>query len=237
MAREQYYFLVPLISAGTWCGGLLVMIITWAAQGKPRYIDQDYSIPFISNIAADILKPLFIPVCVITASTFVLSLAIERWMRHVGRIPRNMRRREKVFAWFAICCALLGGLGLILLSIFDTKRYHKLHRVLLAIFLSGVVFSAIFTVLEFRWLNKHHTHFPRLRRSYIAKAIIAFILITLAIAFRVTVVTKNSASASLEWVIAFGFTFYLLTFVYDLRSWVAQDSRSGSEELVPILTT
>ncbi|KAF8528548.1 Frag1/DRAM/Sfk1 [Gautieria morchelliformis] len=237
MAQEHYQFLVPLIGAGVWLGGLLAMMITWAAQGKPHYISQDDSIPFISDIAADILKPLFIAVCVITASSFVLSLAIERWLRHVGRMPRDMRRRGKVFAWLAICGALLGGVGLILLSIFDTKRHYKLHRVFwYLIFVLGVALSAIFTVLEFRWLNKHYTYFPRLRRSYIAKAIIVLILIILAIAFGVTLGTKNNAAAVLEWVVAFGFTFYLLTFVYDLRlvrSWVDKDSKSGSHELVP----
>ncbi|KAF8510835.1 Frag1/DRAM/Sfk1 [Gautieria morchelliformis] len=236
MAQEHHQFLVPLIGAGIWFGGLLAMIITWAAQGRPHYTSQDDSIPFISDIAADILKPLFIPVCVITASSFVLSFAMERRLRHVGRMPCNMRRREKVFAWLAICGALLGGVGLILLSIFDTKRHNKLHRVFLLIFVLGVALSAIFSVLEFRWLNKHYTYFPRLRRSYIAKTIIVFILIILAIAFGVTLGTRNNAAAVLEWVVAFGFTFYVLTFVYDLRlvwsQWVDQDSRSGSHDLV-----
>ncbi|KAF8478863.1 Frag1/DRAM/Sfk1, partial [Gautieria morchelliformis] len=143
---------------------------------------------------------------------------------------------ERVFAWLAICGTLLGGMGLILLSIFDTKRHHKLHRVFLLIFVLGVALSAIFSVLEFRWLNKHYTYFPRLQCSYITKTIIVLILIILAIAFGVTLGTRNNAAAVLEWIIAFGFTFFLLTFVYDLRlvrsQWVDQDSRSGSHDLV-----
>lgn len=85
----------------------------------------------ISDIAADILKPLFITVCSITAISFVLSLVLERWLRHVGRLPRNMRRREEVFSWLAICGAILGGIGLIMLSILDTKRHRDAHRAFL----------------------------------------------------------------------------------------------------------
>lgn len=77
-----------------------------------------------------------------------------------------MRRLEEAFAWLAICGAVLGGLGLIFLSIFDTKRHHKAHRVFLVrvsiwceipddadmyaqlVFVLGVALSAIFTVFE-----------------------------------------------------------------------------------------
>ena len=66
-------------------GTLLAMIITWAAQGKPHYVSEDGTIPYISDIGADILKPLFIVGCSITGVGFFLSLVIERWLRHSGR--------------------------------------------------------------------------------------------------------------------------------------------------------
>lgn len=43
-------------------------------------------------------------------------------------------------------------------------------------------------------------------------------LVILAIAFGTTMDTHNNVAAVLEWVIAFGFTFYLLTFFFDLRA-------------------
>ena len=61
-----------------------------------------------------------------------------------------MRRRERVFACLAILGAFIGGCGLILLSIFDTKRHTSLHRVFLLVFIVGVGLSAIFTVVEVR---------------------------------------------------------------------------------------
>ena len=59
-----------------------------------------------------------------------------------------MRRRERVLATLAIIFAFVGMCGLILLSIFDTKRHPSLHRVFLLVFILGVGLSAIFTVAE-----------------------------------------------------------------------------------------
>ena len=61
-----------------------------------------------------------------------------------------MRRRERVLSTLAIIGSFIGGCGLILLSIFDTKRFTSLHRVFLLVFIVGVGLSAIFTVVEVR---------------------------------------------------------------------------------------
>jgi hypothetical protein len=59
-----------------------------------------------------------------------------------------MRRREKVFSVLAVFGSVLGGAGLILLSVFDTKRFPKMHRVFLLLFMLGVALSAFFTCIE-----------------------------------------------------------------------------------------
>ena len=59
-----------------------------------------------------------------------------------------MRRRERVLSCLAIVASFVGGMGLLLLSIFDTKRHPSLHRVFLLVFIVGVGFSAIFTIAE-----------------------------------------------------------------------------------------
>lgn len=61
-----------------------------------------------------------------------------------------MRRRERVLSSLAILGSFIGGCGLILLSIFDTKRYTNPHRLFLLIFIVGVGLSAIFTILQVR---------------------------------------------------------------------------------------
>ena len=57
----------------------------------------------------------------------------------------------------------------------------------------------------------------KLHLSYGAKLVIAGVLIVLAIAFGATLDTKDNVAGVLEWIIAFGFTFYLVTFIWDMR--------------------
>ncbi|KAL7279114.1 hypothetical protein ACG7TL_006952 [Trametes sanguinea] len=135
----------------------------------------------------------------------------------IDRLVANMRRRERVLAILSIICAFIGMCGLILLSIFDTKRHPSLHRVFLLVFILGVGLSAIFTVIEYRWISHDFVEIKKLKKAYLAKGTIAGILILLAIAFAITLFQATDPGAILEWIIAFGFTFYILTFFFDLR--------------------
>jgi len=193
------------------------MLITWLAQGPPHYVSQDGSIAYISDVGADILKPLFVTGASITAVGFFLSLVIERWLRHAGRLLPDMRQRERVLSILAILGSFIGGLGLILLSVFDTKRFPSAHQAFLLVFIVGVGLSAIFTIMEFRWISKDYVELRKLKLAYMMKGVIASILIILAIAFAITLFKAKDVGAVLEWTIAFGYTFYLLTFFYDLR--------------------
>ncbi|KAJ7593408.1 Frag1/DRAM/Sfk1 [Mycena floridula] len=208
---------IPILGAFIWFSTLLAMLLTWACTGKPHYVSEEGNIPYISDIGADILKPLFIVGCSITAVCFFLSLFIERWLRHSGRLMPNMRTRERVFGSLAVLGAFIGGAGVILLSIFDTKRHTSLHRLFLLIFMLGVALSALFSVIEYRWISKEFHYVRTLRIGYLAKAIIAGILIVLSIAFGIALYKSTEVGAVLEWTISFGFTLYLLTFYYDLR--------------------
>jgi len=128
-------------------------------------------------------------------------------------------------SFLAILGSIIGGAGVILLSIFDTKRHTQLHRVFLLVFIVGVALSAIFTVAEFRWLRKDFPYHSRLRTSYMTKALIVTVMVAASIAFGVLLDVKPDPGAILEWAIAFGFTFYLLTFWFDLRQ--ARGVRKG----------
>ncbi|KAI0346168.1 hypothetical protein BDW22DRAFT_1405114 [Trametopsis cervina] len=215
--QHWLYVWVPLVAAAVWFGTLLAMLITWLAEGRPKYVSQEGKIAYISDVGADILKPLFVTGCCITAVGFFLSLVIERWLRHSGRLIPEMRRRERVFSILAILGSFLGGAGLILLSIFDTKRHSSAHRGFLLLFIVGVGLSAIFTVIETRWISKDFVDLRKLKFAYMMKGIIATILILCAIAFAIALFEAKDVGAILEWIIAFGYTFYLLTFFYDLR--------------------
>jgi len=61
----------------------------------------------------------------------------------------------------------------------------------------GVVASAIFTVVEFRWLSKDFIYVRALRIAYIVKAAIASILVVLGIAFAVALSTAGNVGGKL----------------------------------------
>lgn len=105
---------------------------------------------YISDIGADFLQPLFIVACSITGVGFLLSLTIERWLRHSGRLHPHLRLRERICAGISIFGALVGAVALICLSVYDTAHHVILHRVFLLFFVLGVVVSALFTVVEVR---------------------------------------------------------------------------------------
>ncbi|KAG8937373.1 hypothetical protein FRC03_008209, partial [Tulasnella sp. 419] len=149
-------------------------------------------IPF--DIGADILKPWFIIGCSLTAITFFGTLFLERWLRHRGRLRENSNRSQKILAVCAILASALGGLALILLAVFDTRRYQSRHRLFLAIFVNGVFFSAVFTVAEYGFMVKHSPEHDRayVRRSSMAKSVVATILIGAAIGMAVCLATGKT---------------------------------------------
>ncbi|KAF8183932.1 Frag1/DRAM/Sfk1 [Pholiota molesta] len=215
--RHWYYVWIPIAASVMWFSTLLAMLIVWLAQGRPKYPTQSGKVAYISDIGASSLKPLFITGCAITGLGFFLCLLVERLLRHTGRLVPNMRKRERVFSILAIIGSAIGGLGLLLLSIFDTDRFHRAHRAFLLVFIVGVGLSAIFSITEYRWISKDFREIKKLKAAYIAKGIIAATLILLAIVFAVTLYEAPDVGGIFEWIIAFGYTLYLLTYWYDLR--------------------
>lgn len=122
------------------------------------------TIAYISDVAAGTLKPLFITGCVITTVLLDISFTADRWLRHKGRLVPNTTVGEKVLSGLTIFFAIVGTAGLILLSIFDTARYPRLHDVFLLLFIAGYVLSAIFICWEYQRLGfrmhcPHGSHF------------------------------------------------------------------------------
>lgn len=215
--HHRFLVTVPAFAAFIWFSSLLAMLLTWLISGRPKYVSQEGAVAYISDVGASFLKPLFVVACCITGVGFLLSLILERLLRHRGRLVPEMRTREHVFGILSVVGAFVAMLGLVLLSGFDTSRYPSLHRIFLLVFMIGVALSAIFTVAEYRWIAQDYRDMCKLRRAYIAKAIIASILVALAIAFGITLFWVPNVGGVIEWIIALGFTLYLLTFCYDLR--------------------
>lgn len=203
-----------------WLATLLTMLIRWAAVGKPHYesMEANQHIAYISDVGAQGLKPFFITGSAITIVFFDLGFLAERWLRHNGRLARNKGRLDKSLSVLAIIFSILGGAGLILLSIFDTLRHNHQHNGFLVMFMGGYLLSAVCVCLEYLRLGIHYRRDHRiLAISFWIKLVFIVVELALAIAFGVTGRGgRRNQAAVLEWVVAYIFTFYILSFVLDL---------------------
>ncbi|ODN84278.1 hypothetical protein L202_00262 [Cryptococcus amylolentus CBS 6039] len=227
------YVILPLLAAGTWLGGILALLVLWVVAGKPRYKSDEASVVFISDVGAT-HQTLFICICACVAAFYISSLVAMRWLRHISRLPADMRRREIFFNWAAIFWCVVGSVGLILLSAFNAFTHGTVHWIMTVVFVVGVAISAACHCIEVLCLHHEHPDRKSLRRNSIIKAVIVVFAISLAISFGAcygvcrgnsgayknysadTCNTITSAAASLEWAVAFVLSFYFLTLVADL---------------------
>jgi len=208
---------VPLVA---WWITLWVLLGVWLHDGRPRYPTMEGSIAYISDIGASYLKPLFVVGAIITGLGFFATLVVDAMLRRSGILERSGRKRSKWLAYLSVVAAFIGAMGLILLSGFDTDRYPTLHDAFLAVFIIGVILSAIFTILEYHFLLRSpHINSRILRYSFYGKIVVFVVELALAIAFGVCLRSDNlyDTGAILEWIVAFVFEFYLFTFYLDLH--------------------
>lgn len=70
---------------------------------------------------------------------------------------------KKWMSVFAMCSGVVAGLGLILLAVMDTFRFHEEHAVLLLICFVGLVLSMVFTTVVYWDQAWRPSPFGRLR--------------------------------------------------------------------------
>ncbi|KAK3995635.1 putative frag1 dram sfk1 family protein [Cladorrhinum sp. PSN332] len=214
------WWIYPILAGTIWLATLLALLLYWIiAVDRVQYPSMDASqrIAYISDVGAATLKPLFITGCVLTTALLDISFLSDRWLRHKGRLVPNSTRGEKILSGLTIVFAVVGTVGLILLSVFDTARHPREHNVFLLLFIAGYVLSAIFICWEYQKLGQHYRSHRVLRTSFWTKLSFVIIEILLAIAFVSCTFTKHyNAGAVLEWIIAFIFSAYVFSFVVDL---------------------
>jgi len=212
------YWILPLVSAIIWLAMILTMFLYWYLGGKPRYVSEEVGqhIAYISDVGADTLKPLFIAMGSASVIIFDVGFILERWLRHSGKLVHYTSRLQRFLAGASIFFALLGAVGLILLSIFDTKRHKTLHDLFLAFFIGGYVISAVFILIEYARLGTHNRAFRIIKLSWWMKFIFMVIEVALAIVFgALNRYKKWDYAAIVEWIIALVYTIWVLSFVVD----------------------
>jgi len=195
------------------------MLGVWTAQGYPEYpwSNEGQHIVYISTIGATGWgKPLFIAGSATMIVLFNLTFLLERWLRHKGRLTKNYNITEKILSGFAAGFAIIGGLGLILLTIFDTRRFPNVHQAMLAVFIAGYIISAVFICAEYQRLGIHFREHRILRASFWIKLTFIFVEAGLAIAFGVLQRgSEVNKAAILEWIISLIYIFYVWSFIID----------------------
>lgn len=115
------------------------MLCTWVAKGEPYYEFMHATsqhIVYISDIGATSWgQPIFIATSAVMVVTFDLVFILERWLRHKRQLLQNYRTSEKVLSLLAIMWSIIGAAALILLTIFDTKDYNRVHDSMLGLFM------------------------------------------------------------------------------------------------------
>lgn len=212
------YWVWPVFSAFVWLAMLITMLAVWSDEGFPRYesMDDTQNVAYISDIGAQGLKPLFISMSAVTVVSFDVVFIAERWLRHTGRLTPNTSIWQKIYSICSVIAAIAGAAGLILLAIFDTVHHPNLHNGFLVLFIGGYIISAIFVCWEYQRLGIHYRQHSILRYSFWIK--LAFILLEVALAIAFGVLgnqKKYNAAAVMEWIIAFVFFFYVLSYFVD----------------------
>lgn len=154
----------------------LGLLLWWSVADRGRPYKPDHpTIVLISHVgAAHRVRPsstprsqahhlgpqeLFIPGSALTFVLFTITLATEHWLRHIRRIPGPLRKSESITELTALCFGILGGVALLLLSIFDAFNHKRAHWVFTAIFVLTIALSAAFGTAQTMLLERSQLRF------------------------------------------------------------------------------
>jgi hypothetical protein len=71
----------------------------------------------------------------VTVVTFDIVFIVERWLRHRGTLAVNTSWFQKWLSILATIAAIIGAVGLILLTCLNDVSHHKGHDICLALFM------------------------------------------------------------------------------------------------------
>ncbi|KAH8791047.1 Frag1/DRAM/Sfk1 family-domain-containing protein [Hyaloscypha finlandica] len=213
------YVIIPIFSGCVWLAMLLGMLLWWTVEEGSPYLAlmrRNQTIAYISDIGAHSLQPLFIAMGTVSVVSFDIVFIAERWLRHRGKLAPNTSWFQKGLSICAMIAAIVGAIGLILLTCLNDLHHDKAHDACLVIFIAGYIVSAIFICWEYQRLGIHHRQHRILRISFWIKLTFIFTELGLAIAFGVLADKDHyNAAAVCEWVIALIYAFYVWSFAID----------------------
>jgi len=156
------YWVIPVFSGFVWLGTLLGMLLFWTVhEGSPHItpMASNQHIAYISDIGAHQMQPLFIAGGTVTVVTFTSVFVAERWLRHRGRLAENTSLFQKLLSAAATIFAVIGMVGLIILTCLNDVKHHVAHDTCLVIFMY-VSLSHPLSLSPFSFPNQSETTKP-----------------------------------------------------------------------------
>ncbi|KAF2639979.1 hypothetical protein P280DRAFT_24384 [Massarina eburnea CBS 473.64] len=205
-------WLFPAVAGTSWFVTLAAMLLTWIGRGCPRYPGQQNPyIAFVSDIAAFQLKPLFLVGSVTTSLCYIATVVAVHFSRYDGAMYgiRDVAWKARTSV-AAMLSGVVAGLGLTLVAVLDTFRFHRAHAVLLLVCLVGLALSMVLTTVVYWDQAWSPSPFRRLRCHCVAGTVIVFVDFALGLAFYTLMqLSFWRSSGILEWVMAFTGALYL----------------------------
>ena len=95
----------------------------------------------------------------VSVVSFNIVFIAERWLRHRGKLAPNTSSLQKGLSICAIIAAMVGAIGLILLTCLNDLHHNKAHDACLVIFMyaSPLLPSLPFSSLSFPFTSLHFT--------------------------------------------------------------------------------
>lgn len=214
---------------------LIALLSAWYIQGSPIYdfMHGESQTPvYISDIGATNLQPLFISCTGFQLIFFLGTLVMEFVLRKKLKLQPYVSKKQTVFAIISIICATIGQLGILFVSIFNTKNFHTVHLTMVGVFIFFVFWACFFNFLNsFIFGNYPQRLCPNHERVvfgkhrwanlYMVSFFIKLVWLMAAVAFAVIFgymmkKRKRSLSAAFEWTISFWYGLLLLLWSMDL---------------------
>lgn len=230
-----HFYLIPIVALIVWWGMLIALLSAWSIQGHPIYwfMNGDYQNPvYISDIGATSLQPVFIACTGFQLIFFVGTLVMEYVLRTKQKLQPYVSTKQPKFALVSILCAVIGQLGILMVSIFKTSKFHTVHISMVGVFIFFVFWACFFNFLNSfifgnfpQRLHPNHervifgTH--RWANMYMLSFFIKLFWLCAAVAFAVVFGYEmsngnDSLSAAFEWTISFWYGLLLLMWSMDL---------------------
>ncbi|KAI5949247.1 hypothetical protein KGF57_004846 [Candida theae] len=211
-------------------------------------MNGEYQDPvYLSDIGATNLQPLFISCAGFQAIFFVGTLAAGMFLRKTHRIQPYITKHQPRLAIASIIFAIIGQLGILFVSIFNTKNFHNVHLSMVGVFIAFIFFACCCDFgISFVFGTKpslldpvHDTViFGKSRTSnlyfvsFVSKIVWLVVAIVLAACFGYYMKHGNdSLSAKFEWCICFWYGFLLVLWSLDLIPSAVRKYRSKHPEL------